>query len=91
LRADAIAWRDRVYRDMIGAPGVAVLSHCKTTTNSVAALADRIAGLIAAGEAMIEMPHARAARAAVAFLITRGFIARIGDNRLRPIRDSELL
>jgi hypothetical protein len=56
---------------------------------SIAGLADRIAGLIAAGETMIEVPGGKA-RAAAAFLIRRGFIARIGDN-LRPIRDGELL
>jgi hypothetical protein len=38
---------------------------------------------------MIEVPGGKA-RAAAAFLIRRGFIARIGDN-LRPIRDGELL
>jgi hypothetical protein len=89
LRADAVAWRDRVSRDMTSAAGVAVLSHCETSTDSVAALADRIAGLIAAGETTIEVPSGKA-RAAVAFLIRRGFIARIGGN-LRPIRDGELI
>jgi hypothetical protein len=89
LRADAVAWRDRVGRDMTSAAGIAVLSHCKTSTDSVAALADRIAGLIAAGETMIEVPGGKA-RAAVAFLIRRGFVARIGEN-IRPIRDGELI
>jgi hypothetical protein len=90
LRADAIAWRDRVYRDMIGAAGIAALNQCQTSTGSVAAFADRIAGLIAAGETMIEVPRGGSARAAVAFLIKRAFIARIGDH-LRPICDGELL
>jgi hypothetical protein len=90
LRADAIAWRDRVSRDITSAAGTAVMSHCKASVDSVVELADRIAGLIAAGEAMIEMPPGRPARAAVAFLIRRSFIARIGDD-LRPIRNGELI
>jgi hypothetical protein len=91
LRADAIAWRDQVSHDMISAAGVAVLSHCKTSIDSVAELADLIAGLIAAGEAVIEMPVRGRARAAAAYLIQRRFVARAGDNRLRPIRDGELI
>ena len=90
LRADAVAWRDRVYRDMIGVAGVAALNQCQTSTGSVAMLADRIASHIAAGETMIEVPRGSSARAAAAFLITRAFIARIGDH-LRPIRDGELI
>jgi hypothetical protein len=90
LRADAVAWHRRVSRDMTSAAGIAVISHCKTSIDSVAALADRIAGLIAAGETMIEVPRGRSTRA-VAFLITRGFIVRIGDNHLRPICDGELI
>jgi hypothetical protein len=89
LRADAIAWRDRVIRDMIGVAGTAAMNQCQTSTDTVAALVHRIAGLIAAGETMIEVPGGEA-RAAVAFLIARGFVARIGDD-LRPIRDSELI
>ena len=90
LRADAVAWRDRVGRDMAIAAGTAVLSHCKTSTDSVTQLADRIAGLIAAGETMIEMPARGKARTADAFLISRGFVARIGDT-LRPSQGGELI
>jgi hypothetical protein len=90
LRADAVAWRDRVGRDVTSAAAVAVMSHCKTSVDAVAALADRVAGLIAAGDTMIEMPARGKARAAAAFLIRRGFAARVGDN-LRPIRDGELI
>jgi hypothetical protein len=90
LRADAVAWRERIGRDMTSAAGVAVLSHCHATVDSVAALADRIAGHMAAGDTLIDMPRKRAARAAAAYLIRRGFIARIGEN-LRPIRDDELI
>jgi hypothetical protein len=39
---------------------------------------------------LIEMPRGGAARAAAAFLLTRGLVARLGDN-LRPIRDGELI
>jgi hypothetical protein len=41
LRADAIAWRVRVSRDVTSVAGVAVLSHCKTTTDAVADLPTR--------------------------------------------------
>lgn len=90
LRADAVAWRERVARDMSSAAGVAAMNQCRISIETVTKLADRIASFIAAGETMIEMPLPRKARSAVAFLITRGFIARIGDN-LRPIRDGELI
>jgi len=55
----------------------------------LAELVDRIARDVAAGEAMIEVPAGKA-RVAAAFLISRGHVARIG-NQLRPIRDGELL
>jgi hypothetical protein len=89
LRAEAIAWHRRVSRDMTSAAGVAVMCHCKTSIDVVAALADRIAGLAAAGE-WIEVPRGRSVRA-VAFMITRGHIVRVGENHLRPIRDGELI
>jgi hypothetical protein len=91
LRAEAVSWRDRVSHDMTSAAGIAAMNQCQASLDSIAALADWIAGFLAAGEAMlIEVPRASSARAAVAFLITRGFVARIGDN-LRPIRDGELI
>ena len=88
LRATAIAWRDRVSRDMASAGGVAAMSQCKTSVTDVEDLVDRIAGFIAAGETAIGMPRAK--RAAAAFLIARGHVARIGD-QLRPIRDGQLI
>ena len=91
LRAEAVAWRDRVSLDMTSAAGIAAMNQCQASVDTVAALADLVAGYTATGEAtLIEMPRGSSARAAAAFLITRGFIARIGDN-LRPIRDGELI